>query len=191
MLTDPVRVCLRCGNEVLKENDFVHAYLHALLKGLEVTMSRGVLGKRHPVALLLSSDLDTLQVVDLPSTPPSLPPSHPRKILKSLPLLDIGGVSEEGPLSFLLLTTTGTRHKFETSGPGQRQMWVCAVREAAKLLPQMKGLKRRVEEERTQRTMQERMVLVERQEKEALLAKKREKAAVRNAIADKYGLARR
>ncbi|KAM3572787.1 hypothetical protein VYU27_005200 [Nannochloropsis oceanica] len=191
MLTDPVRVCLRCGSEVLKENDFIDVHLHALLKGLEVTMPRGVLGKRHPVTLLLSPDLDTLQVVDLPPLPPSLPPSQPRKIIKSLPLLDIGGVSEEASLSFILLTTAGSRFKFETSGPGQRQAWVCAIREAAKHLPQMKGLKKRVEEERRQREMQERMMLVERQEKEALLAKKREKAAMRNAIADKYGLARR
>jgi len=39
--------------------------------------------------------------------------------------------------------------------------------------------------------LREGRVLVERQAKEALLAKKREKAAVRNAIADKYGSARR
>ena len=107
------------------------------------------------------------------------------------PLVDIGGVSEVGSLSFLILTSTGVRRKFETSGPGQRQAWVAAIREAARLLPSMAGSRKRIEEERIQRATQERMAMAERQEKDALLAKKREKAALRHAIADKYGLARR
>ncbi|TFJ86161.1 hypothetical protein NSK_002369 [Nannochloropsis salina CCMP1776] len=199
-LSDPVRVCLRCGNEVGKENEFVDRHLKGLTEGLEVTVTRGVsavLGRRQPVSLILSADLKTLQVVDLPSLPAyhdaSRPPSSldcPR-ILMHFPLVDIGGVSEEGPLSFLILTSTGVRRKFETSGPGQRQAWVAAIREAARLLPSMAGLRKRIEEERIQRATQERMAMAERHEKDALLAKKREKAALRHAIADKYGLARR
>jgi hypothetical protein len=55
----------------------------------------------------------------------------------------------------------------------------------------MRSFKTRIEEERTQRALQEHMAYTEKMEKEAMLAKKREKAEVRNKIADKYGLQRR
>lgn len=67
-----------------------------------------------------------------------------------IPLDDIGGVSEDGGSlgMMMIMTSSGGRHKLETSGAGQRSVWISAIREGSKVLPPMLGFKQRVERER-------------------------------------------
>ncbi|CAM9123687.1 unnamed protein product [Heterosigma akashiwo] len=168
-MTNSVRLCEKCYDEVPSENEFISKHLPLLQEG--ETFSMGQLVGSRAVFLKISSDLTRLEY------------RNPGKIgnREAILLHDISSVDTDG-MAFRIKTSKGKTLSFVCSTEKEQANWAVAVGEASRRV-RAPALKDRVEQDRRKQRDRRRLFeLTATKEK-----RKKERTANRQRISEKYG----